>query len=104
MRCVFASCFWCMLNSHQVSITRGHYAGQQGKVVQVYRRKWCIHVERIQREKANGATVNIPIHPSKVSSGNNEPSQQDAPCKFPHESHHSCLFMLLMFVALLVGL
>lgn len=25
-----------------------------------------IHIERIQREKANGASVNIGIHPSKV--------------------------------------
>ena len=25
-----------------------------------------IHIERIQREKANGATVSVGIHPSKV--------------------------------------
>ena len=34
--------------------------------LQVYRKKFAIHIERIQREKANGATVNVPIHPSKV--------------------------------------
>jgi len=50
-------------------VVRGHYKGQQvGKVVQVYRKKYVIHIERIQREKVNGATVNVGIHPSKVSS------------------------------------
>lgn len=53
----------------EVMVTRGHYKGQQtGKVLQCYRRKFAIHVERIQREKANGATVNVGLHPSKVSS------------------------------------
>lgn len=47
---------------------RGHYKGQQvGKVVQVYRKKFVIYIERIQREKANGASVYVGIHPSKVS-------------------------------------
>ena len=31
--------------------------GRDGKVVQVYRKKWVIHVERITREKTNGAFV-----------------------------------------------
>merc|ERR1719290_593199 len=45
-----------------------HYKGQQvGKVVQCYRSKFRIYIERIQREKANGATVNVGIHPSKVT-------------------------------------
>ena len=34
--------------------------------VQVYRRKWVIHIDRLQREKANGASVPVGIHPSKV--------------------------------------
>merc|ERR1712168_556877 len=51
----------------EVQVTRGHYKGQQvGKVVQVYRKKFCIYIERIQREKANGASVYVGIHPSKV--------------------------------------
>nr|ABW90357.1 putative ribosomal protein L26 [Sipunculus nudus] len=51
----------------EVQVVRGHYKGQQvGKVVQVYRKKFVIHIERIQREKANGATVYVGIHPSKV--------------------------------------
>ena len=32
----------------------------------VYRRKFCIHVERVTRDKANGGTVNVGIHPSNV--------------------------------------
>merc|ERR1711956_123632 len=41
--------------------------GQQvGKVVQCYRKKFCVYIERIQREKANGASVYVGIHPSKV--------------------------------------
>merc|ERR1712033_157884 len=51
----------------EVQIVRGHYKGQQvGKVVQVYRKKYCIYIERIQREKANGASVYVGIHPAKV--------------------------------------
>ncbi|ESO95130.1 hypothetical protein LOTGIDRAFT_189002 [Lottia gigantea] len=51
----------------EVQVVRGHYKGQQvGKVTQVYRKKYVIYVERIQREKANGATVHVGIHPSKV--------------------------------------
>jgi len=51
----------------EVQVVRGHYKGQQvGKVVQCYRSKFRIYIERIQREKANGATVNVGIHPSKV--------------------------------------
>eukprot|EP00036_Acanthoecidae_sp_10tr_P011747 CAMPEP_0182924530 /NCGR_PEP_ID=MMETSP0105_2-20130417/6509_1 /TAXON_ID=81532 ORGANISM="Acanthoeca-like sp., Strain 10tr" /NCGR_SAMPLE_ID=MMETSP0105_2 /ASSEMBLY_ACC=CAM_ASM_000205 /LENGTH=140 /DNA_ID=CAMNT_0025062319 /DNA_START=31 /DNA_END=453 /DNA_ORIENTATION=+ len=50
----------------EVQVVRGHYKGQQGKVIACYRRKWEIHIERLQRDKTNGATVNIGFHPSKV--------------------------------------
>ncbi|MCO5610489.1 hypothetical protein L7F22_064728 [Adiantum nelumboides] len=50
----------------EVQVIRGTYKGREGKVVQVYRRKWVIHIERITREKVNGATVNVGIDPSKV--------------------------------------
>ncbi|XP_074643378.1 large ribosomal subunit protein uL24-like [Tubulanus polymorphus] len=51
----------------EVQVVRGHFKGQQvGKVVQVYRKKFVIYIERIHRDKANGATVNVGIHPSKV--------------------------------------
>ncbi|PAA56077.1 hypothetical protein BOX15_Mlig024992g2, partial [Macrostomum lignano] len=52
----------------EVQLVRGHHKGSQtGKVVAVYRSKYVIHVERIQREKANGATVYVNLHPSKVA-------------------------------------
>merc|ERR1712088_312434 len=51
----------------EVQVVRGHYKGQQvGEVVQCYRKKFCVYIERIQREKANGASVFVGIHPSKV--------------------------------------
>ena len=37
-----------------------------GKITAVYRKKWVVHVDRAQREKANGLTVPIPVHPSRV--------------------------------------
>ncbi|CAO2600408.1 60S ribosomal protein L26 [Lemmus lemmus] len=54
-------------NDDKVQVVQGHYKGQQiGKVVQVYRKKYVIYIERVQREKANGTTVHVGIHPSKV--------------------------------------
>merc|ERR1711865_1001616 len=50
----------------EVSVVRGTYKGREGKVIQVYRKKWVIHIERITRDKASGATVQVGIHPSKV--------------------------------------
>lgn len=32
----------------------------------MYRKKYVIYIERVQREKANGTTVHVGIHPSKV--------------------------------------
>jgi len=50
----------------EVQIVRGTYRGREGKVVQVYRKKWVIHIERVTREKVTGATALIGVHPSKV--------------------------------------
>ena len=51
----------------EVVVTRGPFkSAHAGKVISVYRKKWCLHIERVQREKANGATVSVGIHPSKV--------------------------------------
>ncbi|XP_059159618.1 large ribosomal subunit protein uL24-like [Physella acuta] len=51
----------------EVQVVRGHYIGQQlGKVVQDYRKKFVVYIERFQIEKANGATVHVGIHPSKT--------------------------------------
>jgi len=50
----------------EVRIVRGKYKGREGKVTQVYRKKWVIHVDRVQRDKSNGATATIGVHPSNV--------------------------------------
>ena len=47
-------------------VTRGAFKNREGKVTQVYRKKFVIHIERVTREKTNGAVVNIGIHPSNV--------------------------------------
>merc|ERR1719421_831230 len=46
----------------EVSVVRGTYKGREGKIIQVYRKKWVIHIERITREKASGATVQVGIN------------------------------------------
>ena len=46
----------------EVSVVRGTYKGREGKVIQCYRKKWVIHVERITREKQSGAPP-PPIEP-----------------------------------------
>ena len=45
---------------------RGKNINRDGKVVQVYRKKFVIHIDRIQRDKANSAQVSIGVHPSNV--------------------------------------
>lgn len=51
----------------EVIVTRGTYKGREGKVVAVYRKKWVIHIERINKEKVNGTTAPIGIAASKVA-------------------------------------
>merc|ERR1712137_396219 len=51
----------------EVQVVRGHHKGNHiGKVVEVYRKKYVLHIDRIQKEKANGAQVYVGIHPSNV--------------------------------------
>lgn len=48
--------------------------GRDGKVVQVYRKRWVIHIERLTREKVNGmqllnlVTITAPIDTSMLLS------------------------------------
>eukprot|EP00616_Rhizochromulina_sp_CCMP1243_P020017 CAMPEP_0118974002 /NCGR_PEP_ID=MMETSP1173-20130426/11022_1 /TAXON_ID=1034831 /ORGANISM="Rhizochromulina marina cf, Strain CCMP1243" /LENGTH=142 /DNA_ID=CAMNT_0006923703 /DNA_START=63 /DNA_END=491 /DNA_ORIENTATION=- len=50
----------------EVMILRGGQKNREGKVVQAYRKKFVIHVERVMKEKPNGASTPIGIHPSNV--------------------------------------
>jgi len=49
-----------------VRVMRGDYKGFEGKVTRVDRREYRIFVEGATREKVDGSTALIPIHPSKV--------------------------------------
>merc|ERR1712036_194851 len=56
-----------ILKDDEVKIVRGHFKGEQtGKIITVYRKKYVVHIERIQREKASGQTTHIGIHPSNL--------------------------------------
>ncbi|TDH65919.1 hypothetical protein CCR75_007947 [Bremia lactucae] len=50
----------------EVLIVRGSQKSREGRVTAVYRKKFVIHIERVVREKANGASVPIGIDASKV--------------------------------------
>jgi large subunit ribosomal protein L24 len=49
-----------------VRIMRGDRKGFEGKVTRVDRKKYRIYVEGLTREKVDGTTIFVPIHPSKV--------------------------------------
>merc|ERR1711924_569929 len=44
--------------------TENGVKGKTGKVLTVYRRRWCIHVEKVVKDKKNGSQVQIPVDPS----------------------------------------
>ena len=50
----------------EVKILKGKSRRRTGKVIQVYRKKWCIHVDKITRDKQNGQSVQIPIKTAYV--------------------------------------
>ncbi len=49
-----------------VRIMRGDHKGFEGKVTRIDRGKYRIYVEGLTREKVDGTTIFLPIHPSKV--------------------------------------
>ena len=49
-----------------VKLMRGDRKGFEGKVARVDRTKYRLFVEGVTREKVDGTTTLIPIHPSKV--------------------------------------
>lgn len=48
----------------EIKILKGKGKNKTGKVVQVYRKRWCIYVDKVNRDKQNGQTVFLPIKPS----------------------------------------
>lgn len=59
----------------EVTIVRGKYVGREGKVTSVYRKKFVITVERIQKEKANGAS-----RFTRALAPHAQSSSSDVPC------------------------
>jgi large subunit ribosomal protein L24 len=53
-------------NGDTVMIMRGDRKGFEGKVTQIDRKKYRIFVEGANREKVDGTSISVPIHPSKV--------------------------------------
>ena len=49
-----------------VMIMRGDRKGSEGKVTQINRKNYRIFVEGVNREKVDGTSILVPIHPSKV--------------------------------------
>ncbi len=50
----------------EVTVVRGTFADREGKVTAAYRKKFSIHIERVTKDKANGQSVPVCIHPSNV--------------------------------------
>jgi large subunit ribosomal protein L26e len=40
-----------------VKIMRGNFKGREGKVTAVYRKRWCLHIEKVVRDKTNGKSL-----------------------------------------------
>ena len=49
-----------------VRIMRGDHKGFEGKITRVDKKKLRVYVEGLTREKVDGTTIFVPIHPSKV--------------------------------------
>ena len=49
-----------------VRIMRGDQKGFEGKITRIDRKKYRIYVEGLTREKVDGTTIFVPMHPSKV--------------------------------------
>lgn len=49
-----------------VRIMRGDQKGFEGKIARIDRKKYRIYAEGLTREKVDGTTIFVPMHPSKV--------------------------------------
>jgi large subunit ribosomal protein L24 len=49
-----------------IRVMRGDHKGFEGKITRIDKKKYRIYVEGLTREKVDGTTIFLPIHPSKV--------------------------------------
>lgn len=50
----------------EVKVISGLHKGREGKITQVYRKKYIVYLDKVTRTKGNGETVPIGIHPSNL--------------------------------------
>lgn len=50
----------------EVLVVRGNYKDSRGKVNTVYRKRWCVYIDKVTETRKNGASIKIPIDPSNV--------------------------------------
>ena len=63
---LFFFLFFFLLCSSKVRVVRGSQKGAQGKVTACYRKKYIIHIDRLNFEKKNGMSVPLGFNASKV--------------------------------------
>ena len=49
-----------------IRVMRGDHKGTEGKITRIDMRKYRIYVEGLTREKVDGTTIQLAVHPSKV--------------------------------------
>ena len=55
-----------MRTGDTVRVMRGDYRGLEGKATRVDRKNYRVFIEGVTREKVDGTSTPLPIHPSKV--------------------------------------
>jgi large subunit ribosomal protein L24 len=53
-------------NGDTIRVMRGDHKGFEGKISRIDLKKYRIYVEGLTREKVDGTTVFVPVHPSKL--------------------------------------
>src|SRR5208337_5245718 len=49
-----------------IRVMRGDHKGFEGKITRIDLKKYRIYVEGLTREKVDGTTIFVPVHPSKL--------------------------------------
>ena len=49
----------------EVLVVRGRHKGQKGKVLQVYRKRWAIYIDKLTNNKADGKAKVIQALPTR---------------------------------------
>jgi len=53
-------------NGDTIRVMRGDHKGFEGKISRIDLKKYRIYVEGLTREKVDGTTIFVPVHPSKL--------------------------------------